>query len=234
MPTEVALLESRALRVEQMERVDVLDKVKSLVMLPDGIHLRTEDVARYFEVSTTAVRRLTDRHQDELMENGMRVLRGADLRSFHSDMMSLWAGEVPESYPQAATQLRVYTRRTVLNVAMLLRDSDSDIARCVRTYLLDAEQDLRAGYASLEHRVTRVESCLAGVGSALQELGPVLNRMSHRLDSLDRRLDVTHQVVGAMSVRLGHMSEDIVRIDGRMDELARDLKDLSRRNNKQR
>lgn len=37
MPTEVALLESRALRVEQMERVDVLDKVKSLVMLPDGI-----------------------------------------------------------------------------------------------------------------------------------------------------------------------------------------------------
>ncbi|MCX4846646.1 hypothetical protein [Streptomyces sp. NBC_00893] len=232
MPTEVALLESRALRVEQMERVDVLDKVKSLVMLPDGIHLRTEGVARYFEVSTTAVRRLTDRHQDELMENGMRVLRGADLRSFHSDMMSLWSGEVPESYPQAATQLRVYPRRTVLNVAMLLRDSD--IARCVRTYLLDAEQDLRAGYASLEHRVTRVESCLAGVGSALQELGPVLNRMSHRLDSLDRRLDVTHQVVGAMSVRLGHMSEDIVRIDGRMDELARSLKDLSRRGNKQR
>ncbi|MFF1645091.1 hypothetical protein [Streptomyces sp. NPDC058240] len=232
MPTEVALLESRALRVEQMERVDVLDKVKSLVMLPDGIHLRTEDVARYFEVSTTAVRRLTDRHQNELMENGMQVLRGADLRSFHSDMMSLWAGEVPESYPQAATRLRVYTRRTVLNVAMLLRDSD--IARCVRTYLLDAEQDLRAGYASLEHRVTRGESCLAGVGTALQELGPVLNRMSHRLDSLDRRLDVTHQVVGAMSVRLGHMSEDIVRIDGRMDELARNLKDPSRRHSKQR
>lgn len=111
------------------------------------------------------------------MENGIRVLRGADLRSFHSNMVSLWAGEEPESYPQAATRLRVYTRRTVLNVAMLLRDSD--IARCVRPYLLDAEQDLRAGYASLEHRVTRVESCLAGVGTALQELGPVLNRMSH-------------------------------------------------------
>lgn len=231
MPTEVALLESRALRVEQMGRVDVLDKVKSLVMFPDGIHVRTEDVARYFEVSTTAVRRLTDRHQDELTENGMRVLRGPELRSFHSDILSLWkerGREKPERYPQAATQLRLYTRRTVLNVAMLLRDSD--IARCVRTYLLDAEQDLRAGHASLEHRVTRVESCLAGVGNALQELGPVLNRMSHRLDSLDRRLDATHQVVGAMSVRLGHMSENIVRIDGRMDDLARNLKDLSRRN----
>ena len=188
MPTEVALLESRALRVEQMERV----------------HLRTEDVARYFEVSTAAVRRLTDRHQDELMENGMCVLRGADLRSFHSDMMSLWGGGGAGELSTGGDQLRVHTRGTVLNVAMLLRDSD--IARCVRTHLLDAEQDLLAGYASLEHRVTRVESCLAGVGTALQELGPVLNRMSHRLDSLDRRLDVTHQVVGLVLRRLRSFS----------------------------
>lgn len=228
MATEVALLESRALRDEQMGRVDVLDKVKCLVMLPDGIHVRTEGVARYFEVSTRAVRRLTDRHQSELLGNGMRVLRGSELRVFHSDMLSLWGGEGAESYPQAATQLRLYTRRAVLDVAMLLRDSD--VARCVRTYLLDAEQDLRAGYASLEHRVTRVENHLAGVGTALQELGPVLGRMSHRLDSLDRRLEVTHQVVGAMSVRLGGVSEDVARLDGRMDALARNLKELNRRN----
>ncbi|MFE7707175.1 hypothetical protein ACFU6I_15500 [Streptomyces sp. NPDC057486] len=226
MPTEVALLESRALRFEQMGRVDVLDKVKSLVMLPDGIHVRTEDVARYFEVSTASLRRPTDRHHKEFTENGMRVLRGTELRDFHGDMESLWEGEGVESYPQAATQLRLFTRRTVLNVAMLLRDSD--IARCVRTYLLGAEEDLRTGLASLDRRVTRVESCLAGVGSALQELGPVLNRMSHRLDSLDRRLETTNRVVGAMSVRLGDMSEDIVRIDARMDDFVRQLQDLRR------
>ncbi|NUV67000.1 hypothetical protein G6W57_07725 [Streptomyces sp. CAI-121] len=228
MPTEVALLESRALRGEQMGRVDVLDKVKSLVMLPDGIHVRTEDVARYFEVSTGAVRRLTDRHQKELTENGLRVLRGADLRSFQSDMVSLWARDGVESYPQAATQLRLYTRRTVLNIALLLRDSD--IARCVRTYLLDAEESLRTQYASLDHRVTRIESCLTGVGSALQELGPVLGRMSERLDSLDRKVEMTHQVVGAMSLRLTDVQQDVGRLDGRMDAFAGQLKDLRRRN----
>ncbi|WP_097881902.1 hypothetical protein [Streptomyces sp. st140] len=227
MPTEVALLESRALRGEQMGRVDVLDKVKSLVMLPDGIHVRTEDVARYFEVSTGAVRRLTDRHQKELAENGLRVLRGAELRSFHSDMVSLWVGDGVESYPQAATQLRLYTRRTVLNIAMLLRDSD--IASCVRTYLLDAEESLRTHYASLDHRVTRIESCLTGVGSALQELGPVLVRMSERLDSLDRKVEMTHQVVGAMSLRLTDVQQDVGRLDGRMDAFAGQLKDLRRR-----
>lgn len=228
MPTEVALLESRALRVEQMGRVDVLDKVKCLVVLPDGIHVRTEDVARYFEVSTEAVKKVTQRHRAELGENGLRLIRGSELVAFNRDMLSLLDAGQGKSYPQAHAQLTLYTRRTVLNVAMLLRDSD--VARCVRTYLLDAEQDLRAGYASLEHRVTRVENHLAGVGTALQELGPVLSRMSHRLDSLDRRLEATHQVVGAMSVRLGGVSEDVVRLDGRMDALARNLKELNRRN----
>ncbi|MFD6276889.1 hypothetical protein ACFWFI_15125 [Streptomyces sp. NPDC060209] len=227
MPTEVALLESQALRVEQMGRVEVLDKVKSLVMLPDGIHLRTEDVARYFEVSTEAVKKLTQRHRTEVEENGLRLMRGAELRAFHRDMMSLWKGEGAESYPQAPTQLTLYTRRTVLNVAMLLRDSD--IARSVRTHLLDAEEELRASFVSLDRRVTRIEGCLADVGSALQELGPVLGRMSQRLDSLDRKLDVTYQVVGAISLRLTDVSQDVIRLDARMDDLAHRLRDLGRR-----
>ncbi|HWU10219.1 MAG TPA: hypothetical protein VN520_28255 [Streptomyces sp.] len=227
MPTEVALLESQALRVEQMGRVEVLDKVKSLVMLPDGIHLRTEEVARYFEVSTEVVKKLTQRHRAEVEENGLRVLRGAELRIFHRDIVSLWGAEGAESYPQAVTQLTLHTRRTVLNLAMLLRDSD--IARSVRTHLLDAEEDLRASYVSLDRRVTRIEGCLAGVGSALQELGPVLGRMSQRLDSLDRKLDVTHQVVGAISIRLTDVSHDVIRLDARMDDLAHRLRDLGRR-----
>ncbi|MGW6746614.1 hypothetical protein ACWGDX_38750 [Streptomyces sp. NPDC055025] len=230
MPPEGALLESRTLRVEHMGRVDALDKIKSLIMLPDGVHVRTEDVARYFEVSTGVVRQMTARHRAELTENGMRVLRRADLRRFHSDMVSLWGAEVGKSYPQAATQLTLYTRRAVLNIAMLLRDSD--IARCVRTYLLDAEDDLRKGYASLDRRVTDVESCLGGVGVALQELGPVLNRMSYRLDSLDRRLDATNQVVGAISNRLCEMSADINRVDARMDDVVHQLRDLRRSRNR--
>ncbi|MFJ6853984.1 hypothetical protein ACIQM3_26220 [Streptomyces sp. NPDC091271] len=227
MPTEVALLESQALRVEQMGRVEVLDKVKSLVMLPDGIHLRTEDVARYFEVSTEVVKKLTQRHRAEVEENGLTLLRGAELRIFHRDIVSLWGGEGAESYPQAATQLTLYTRRTVLDIAMLLRDSD--IARSIRTHLLDVEEDLKASYASLDRRVTRIEGCLADVGSALQELGPVLGRMSQRLDSLDRKLDVTHQVVGAISIRLTDVSHDVIRLDARMDDLAHRLRDLGRR-----
>ncbi|MFJ5224308.1 hypothetical protein [Streptomyces sp. NPDC088400] len=226
MPPEGALLESRTLRVEHLGRIDALDKIKALVMLPDGIHVRTEDVSRYFEVSTGVIRQLTVRHRAELAENGMRVLRGSDLRRFHSDMVSLCSADGRESYPQAVTQLTLYTRRAVLNIAMLLRDSD--IARCVRTYLLDAEDELRKGYADLDRRVTNVESCLGAVGAALQELGPVLHRMSCRLDSLDRRLDATNKVVAAMGNRLCEMSADINRLDARVDDVVHQLRDLRR------
>ncbi|MDQ0843840.1 hypothetical protein [Streptomyces sp. V1I6] len=226
MPTEIALLESRAMRVEHAGRVEALDKVKALALLPDSIHVSTEGVARYFEVSTEVIKKVTQRHREELTENGMHVLKGSDLGEYQRDSLSLsYEGEV--SYPQRRSSLTLFTRRTVLNIAMLLRDSD--IARRVRTHLLDAEESLREGHASLDRRVTAVEHCLAGVGTALQELGPVLNRMSERLDRLDHRLDATNRVVAAMSNRLCELSDDMARMDARMDDFARQLRDLRRR-----
>jgi uncharacterized coiled-coil protein SlyX len=226
MPTEIALLESRAMRVEHAGRVEALDKVKALALLPDSIHVSTEGVARYFEVSTEVIKKVTQRHREELTENGMHVLKGSDLGEYQRDSLSLsYEGEV--SYPQRRSSLTLFTRRTVLNIAMLLRDSD--IARRVRTHLLDAEESLREGHASLDRRVTAVEHCLAGVGTALQELGPVLNRMSERLDRLDHRLDATNRVVAAMSNRLCELSDDMARMDARMDDFAHQLRDLRRR-----
>ncbi len=213
------------MRDSVMGRVEALDKVKALRLLPDGVHIATEGVARYFQVSTDVIRQLTARHRAELSENGMHVVRGSDLREYQSDAVSLSSGS-GKSYPQRRSSLTLYTRRAVLNIAMLLRDSD--IARCVRTYLLGVEDELRTGYANLDRRVTDVEACLGGVGVALQELGPVLNRMSYRLDSLDRRLDATNQVVGAISNRLCQMSDDINRVDARVDDVVHQLRDLRR------
>ncbi|MZE78572.1 hypothetical protein [Streptomyces xinghaiensis] len=222
MPPESALLESRALRESLAARTGVLDKVKVLAMLPDGLHVTTRMVAEYFEVSEEVVRQLAARHRSELSSNGMTTLRGADLRRFKRDILSRYA---VAGYPQARSNLGVFTRRAVLNVAMLLRDSP--VAREVRRYLLDVEESFTAPRSrtapsperSLEARMTVVESCLADVGAALRDLGPVLRRTSDRLDRIDerldgmdrriafmdRRLDSTNQVVCAMSERMAGM-----------------------------
>jgi len=130
---EAALLESKALRDSVLERTEVLDRVKALSLLPDGMHVTTAMVAAYFEVAERAINRMAQRHRDELTVNGLRILRGEELARFKGDTLSLY----PESYPQPRSSLALWSRRAVLNVAMLLRDSD--VARQVRTYLLNTE-----------------------------------------------------------------------------------------------
>ncbi|MFE9368807.1 hypothetical protein ACFYM2_03310 [Streptomyces sp. NPDC006711] len=248
MPSEVALLESRTLRADHLGRVDVLEKVKALQLLPDGLHVTTEGVAQYFAVHKQAVHSVVKRHREELTANGMTLFSGDDLRLDDVAKTATSSDRARGSYPQGRSHLRVFTRRTVLNIAMLLRDSE--VARCVRTYLLDTEETTRTVIANdprhdgLELRVTRLESSMAQIGPALQELGPVLGRMSARLDSLDhrmaamdhrmeamdrrldavdrrvasvdRRLDATNRVVGAMSVRLMDLTEDVADIQRRL------------------
>jgi hypothetical protein len=134
---EAALLESKALRGSVLERTEVLDRVKALSLLPDGMHVTTAMVAAYFEVAERAINRMAQRHRDELTVNGLRVLRGEELARFKGDTLSLY----PESYPQPRSSLALWSRRAVLNIAMLLRDSN--VARQVRTYLLDVDYRAR-------------------------------------------------------------------------------------------
>lgn len=89
-------------------------------------------VATYFGVGIKAIRSLVVDHREESETNGYRVLAGTELSSFKE-----------LSYIQSqAPSLALFSRRTVLNVAMLLRDSE--VARQVRTYLLDMESLARS------------------------------------------------------------------------------------------
>jgi hypothetical protein len=129
MPPEAALLESRSLRDSVNSRTEVLDKVKALVLLPDSLHITTRMVADYFEVGERALNSLMQRHREELESNGFRILTGADALDFQSFNM--------KSTQVSGRGVAIYPRRAVLNVAMLLRDSE--VARRVRTHLLDVE-----------------------------------------------------------------------------------------------
>ncbi|MGW5969867.1 restriction endonuclease [Streptomyces sp. NPDC055186] len=131
MIKESVLLESPSLRSSVLDRTDVLDRVKALSLLPDGMHVTTAMVATYFEVADTVVNNLLSRHREELESNGMRVLRGSELQNFKELNLSSYG------HPQPRSALAIWSRRAVLNVGMLLRDSE--VARQVRVYLLDME-----------------------------------------------------------------------------------------------
>ncbi|WP_051731928.1 endonuclease/exonuclease/phosphatase family protein [Kitasatospora phosalacinea] len=152
MSMEAALLESRTLRSGLCERTEVLDEVKALVLLPDGLYATTRMVADYFEVGEPALYSLLRRHRQELESNGYTVLKPVDNPVNQTFKTNGWqvsgtegGGGAPYAPTPSAGDFRpqgggngvaLYSRRAVLNVAMLLRDSE--VARRVRGRLLDA------------------------------------------------------------------------------------------------
>lgn len=127
-PNELILTESRTMRTQTATRVDVLDKVKALALLPDGLHATTEIVASYYGVDTDVIEKVVQRNREELTANGYLVLRGPELRAFETDNLSV----------SKRRALAVFTRRAILNVGQLL--TGSDVASLVRTYLLEVEE----------------------------------------------------------------------------------------------
>jgi hypothetical protein len=173
---DLALTESRTLRAQHVTKTDVLDKVKALALLPDGIHATTEMVAGYYEVTPDAIKKVVQRNRDELKENGLQVLRGAELRDFKRDLTE--GQVVPLS--GNVNSLMLFPRRAILNVGELL--TDSPVAERIRTYLLDVEE-----IAPAELRVKAVE--MAAIGRAqlrMLEAASGLVRDASWLDSKAR------------------------------------------------
>ncbi len=131
---EIALTESRAMRAQTATRVDVLDKVKALALLPDSVHATTEIVASYYEAPISTIKSLVAANREELESNGYRALKGSGLREFASP----FGGPAKLGLHHNTRSLAVFTRRAILNVGQLL--TESEVARQVRTYLLEVEE----------------------------------------------------------------------------------------------
>lgn len=145
------LVESRTMRSQYTDRFEVLDKAGSLSLLPDNTHATTEMVARFYEVDVEVVKKVVQRNREELESNGYRVLRGQERTDFVRDNMSL-------TLP-AARHLALFNRKAILNVGMLL--TESDVARKVRAYLLSAEEmltDEQRRQAWLRSRLNGIEA----------------------------------------------------------------------------
>ncbi|MET9507114.1 restriction endonuclease [Streptomyces flavidovirens] len=132
MANEATLLESRTLRDSVAQRTEALDKVKALSLLPDEMHVTTQMVANYFEVAEAVIRNMVNAHREELKSNGYRLATSEEVSVF----------KTLASVDRFTSKVGLFTRRTVLNVAMLLRDSI--VARQVRTHLLDVEETQRS------------------------------------------------------------------------------------------
>lgn len=150
MRKESELLEKRELRESVIGRLEVLDKVGDLLLLPNTDYATKGQVVEYFEINIKTLESLMLDHKEELESNGMKKYKKNEiLRNI------LKEGNVKNERTRAVvtignetitinnTGLILFSKRSILNVAMLLRDSD--VAKEIRTRLLDIVQDASDG-----------------------------------------------------------------------------------------
>lgn len=135
-------VEDRALRDSAIERLEVLDKVKMLFIVPGLGMVTSQQVAEYFEVDRNVLRVCVHNNKEELSGDGVRNLSAAEFQALNDVMPKrkskgtiVLADQFGHEFAVSTATTTCYTKRAILRLAMLLRDSR--IAREVRTQLLN-------------------------------------------------------------------------------------------------
>ena len=89
-------------------------------MLKGTKYMTIKMVADYYEVGLEAVKSITKRHKEELETNGLTLLKGEALKSFKGQVQD-------EPNIKFVSQLMLFSKRTILNICMLLTESPKRI-----------------------------------------------------------------------------------------------------------
>jgi len=144
MIKEEQLIEQRELREQLAGRVEVLEKVKSLLLIPQTDIATVKQVAEFYEVDIKTIEKITERNKEELKEDGFKLSSYKDFLNLQNVGLEMLKGKAIFTFSKEnqltvpMRGLKVFPRRAILRVGMLLRDSN--IAKEVRTQLLNIEE----------------------------------------------------------------------------------------------
>ncbi|MET3209785.1 UNVERIFIED_CONTAM: hypothetical protein ABIC26_002732 [Paenibacillus sp. PvR008] len=121
-------MENKSARDQYINKVEVLNKVKSLSLLPDNQHMTTKVVADYYEVEYKTIASILARHKKELENDGVHTITSKDEAFL----------KLKKALPSSQFIVKLLTKKAVLRIGMLLKDSE--VAVKVRDYLLRVEE----------------------------------------------------------------------------------------------
>lgn len=163
------LLESKELREKLVAKVEVLDKVKKLLLIP-GTELATvKQVSDFYEVGEEAIKAVIFRNRNELEEDGLSSISGKEtkemLGSCNLQPHNLRGGFEVEGLADIRfnNKSNVFLpHRAILRIGMLLRDSE--IAKEIRTQLLNIEEKVTPEVKTAD--ITEEQTLALSVGMA--------------------------------------------------------------------
>lgn len=219
MIAEVKLVNDKQLREQYISKVDILDKVKSLLLLPHLECMTTQQVAEYYEVPIETVRSQYKENRDEFMSDGaiknsvkdVGILIGGlstnlKTTNYRGRMEVDLDDKTKLVIPNVGIIL--YPKRAILRMGMLLRDSP--IAKEVRTQLLNITENVEKEQPELLTKEIETEQGLyMNIGKAFatgdlmefakatKELTDYQNRHIIELENKNKELSAEKEILAA-------------------------------------
>ena len=163
---ETQFIDDRHLIDKNVSRFDVLEKVKDLLLISGTDYAVLSQVADYYEVGLEAIASLVKDNREELLEDGLINATGVEtkeiLGKFSKDFANQRGYFTCDGIKFNHRNNLLFTRRSILRVGMLLRDSV--IAKEVRTQLLNIEEKTSDDVKIQD--ITEEQSLMLAVGMA--------------------------------------------------------------------
>ena len=170
-------IEDEALRDKYMDKLDVLDKVKTLLLIPGTECMTMRQVADYYEVDYNTVKLCYQRNEKEISSDGVaiktpkvfkEIFNGTsctikNLSQEHGKLILNIDDNTTIEIPNRG--IKCLSKRAVLRVGMLLRDSK--VAQEVRTQLLNiAEHTAEQVSELVTQEIDKEQTLLLKIGEA--------------------------------------------------------------------
>ncbi len=166
------LLESKELREKLVVKVEILEKVKKLLLIPGTEIATTQQVADFYEVGLEAIKSLVKDNREEIIEDGLKNLTGTETKEFlgrfSKDLANFRGYFTYENIKFNNRNNLLFPRRAILRIGMLLRDSA--VAKEIRTQLLNIEEKTSNEVKTMD--ITEEQSLALSVGMAYASGNP--------------------------------------------------------------
>ena len=148
---ELELIENKDLRITKLDRIEVLDRVGGLILIPSKEVATTKQLSEYFNISLYTLNSSILSNMSELLENGMRILKDVEFKQFKTDVVKFDNSNETKTLFNRVSSLRVFNRRAILNIAFLL--TESDVALKIRDIVFKESPELYAQMSNKEKQL---------------------------------------------------------------------------------
>ena len=185
------ILEKEELRQEILNNsrsLNIMNKYKTITTINNMEYETLDRVAEYFEVDYDCIKRLIQRHKEELINNGLLILNGNKTRKFlveNKILLTNYRGYfISDNRRFANKSNTLVNKRCFLNIAMLLRDSK--VAQEIRSKILSIILNENSDNETLIINNTELLEKIEEQNKTINELLKMIEGLSNKIDDLNK------------------------------------------------